>query len=149
MPSSVSVRPYRPVDEEAVVGVWSRSASMAHPFVAGEGSGWRADEMRHVYLIEADNWVAETEAGQIVGLLGLLGAEIGGLFVDPPAQGLGVGRALVEHAARLHGTLAVEVYELNERARGFYEHMGFTPTGHRIEEITGLTLLRLHRPTRA
>jgi putative acetyltransferase len=146
MPSGVTIRPYSQTDEEAVIAVWSRSASMAHPFVEGEGTGWRADEMRTVYLVEADNWVAQTDEGRVIGLLGLLDAEVGGLFVDPSAQGLGVGRLLVEHAAQLHGDLTVEVYELNERARGFYEHMGFVPTGHRIEEITGLTLLRLHRP---
>ncbi len=77
-------------------------------------------------------------------LLGLLGAEIGGLFVDPSAQGQGIGRLLVEHAAQLHGDLTVEVYELNERAR-VYEHMGFVAIGQRVEDATGLILLRLHR----
>jgi putative acetyltransferase len=145
MAPDVSVRPYRPADEEAVIGVWSRSASIAHPFVEDEGTGWRADEMREVYLVQADNWVAQTGTGQIVGLLGMLGAEIGGLFVDPPAQGSGIGRLLVEHAARRHGELTVEVYERNERARRFYEHMGFVPVGQRVEDATGLTLLRLRR----
>jgi putative acetyltransferase len=145
MPPPVSVRPYRATDEEAVIGVWSRAASIAHPFVADEGTGWRADQMREVYLIQADNWVAQTGTGRIVGLLGLLGAEIGGLFVDPPAQGKGVGRRLVEHAAQLHGDLTVEVYELNEPARRFYAYLGFVPIGRRVEDDTGLTLLRLHR----
>ena len=107
--------------------------------------GWRADQVREVYLIQADNWVAQTETGRVVGLLGLLGSEIGGLFVDPCVQGKGIGRLLVDHAAHLHGDLTVEVYELNERARRFYEHMGFVPIGQRIEGDTGLTLLRLHR----
>jgi putative acetyltransferase len=145
MPPLVSVRPYRSTDEEAVIRVWSRAASIAHPFVEDEGTGWRADQMREVYLIQADNWVAQTGKGRIVGLLGLLGTEIGGLFVDPSAQGTGVGRLLVEHAAQLHGDLTVEVYELNERAHRFYEHMGFVPIGQRVEDDTGLTLLRLHR----
>ena len=107
--------------------------------------GWRADEMREVYLVQADNWVAQTEPGEIVGLLGLLGAEIGGLFVEPSLQGHGVGRLLVEHAARMHGDLTVEVYELNERALQFYRHMDFIRVGSRIEDQTGLTLLKLGR----
>jgi putative acetyltransferase len=143
--AGVSIRPYRPSDVEAVLGVWSRAAILAHPFVADEGTGWRADEMREVYLVQADNWVAETDSGEIVGLLGLLGAEVGGLFVDPPAQGQGIGRLLVEHAARIHGALTVEVYELNGRARKFYDRMGFVPIGHRVEDATGLTLLQLRR----
>jgi len=39
----------------------------------------------------------------------------------------------------------VEVYERNDRARGFYEHMDFVPDGQRLEAETGLTLLRLRR----
>jgi putative acetyltransferase len=145
MPPGVSVRPYAPSDEDAVIGLWSRAASIAHPFVEGEGTGRREAQMREVYLVQAENWVAQTAAGSIVGLLGMLGTEIGGLFVDPPAQGNGVGRLLVEHAARLNGDVTVEVYERNERARRFYEHMGFVPIGRRVEDDTGLTLLRLHR----
>ncbi|GIH21732.1 acetyltransferase [Acrocarpospora phusangensis] len=139
------VRPYAEADQDAVVGVWSRSARLAHPFVDGEGVGARADEMREVHLRQADMWVALDETGEIVGLLGLLGAEIGGLFVDPPSQGRGIGRLLVEHAAAIHGELTVEVYELNERACGFYRRMGFVPFGSRVESETGLTLLQLRR----
>lgn len=50
-------------------------------------------------LLEAQNWVVESGVnGTIVGLVGMLGSEIGGLFVAPEAQRCGVGRALVEHA---------------------------------------------------
>lgn len=97
-----------------------------------------------MYLVEADNWVAEI-SGHVVGLLGLLGSEIGGLFVDPDAQARGIGRALVEHAASLHGTVTLEVFEENERARGFYGHMGFTEQAKRLDEETGHVLIALRR----
>jgi len=142
---AVSIRPYARSDEDAVIGVWSRSSTLAHPFVEGEGTGRREVEMREIYLVQADNWVAQTQSGEIVGLLGMLGTEIGGLFVDPAAQGHGIGRQLVEHAARLHGDLTVEVYELNQRARQFYAYLDFVPAGQRLEEDTGLTLLKLRR----
>ena len=38
--------------------------------------------MPKVYLIQADNWVAEHNS-EVVGLLGMIGSEIGGLFVAP------------------------------------------------------------------
>ncbi|TGB08939.1 hypothetical protein E4099_14455, partial [Streptomyces palmae] len=85
------VRPYRPADEEAVVDLWARASKEAHPFVEGEGGGARERAVREVYLVKADNWVAEAPDGTVVGLLGLLGAEIGGLFVAPEAQGTGAG----------------------------------------------------------
>lgn len=143
MSEEVKVRRYRAADEDAVVAVWSRAAKEAHPFVVGEGEGVRESKMRTVYLVEADNWVAESASG-IVGLLGLLGSEIGGLFVAPDAQGQGIGRILVEHAAALHGPVTLEVYERNTSARRFYERMGFVELGRRIDD-EGHHLIELRR----
>lgn len=141
----LTIRPYRPADEDAVVDLWSRASKLAHPFLAGEGEGDRERKLREVYLVQADNWVADSPRG-VVGLLGMLGSEIGGLFVAPEAQGQGVGSALVEHAAAMHGTVTLEVYERNGPARGFYERMGFTEVRRRPDEDTGHTLIELRRP---
>ncbi|WP_067168639.1 GNAT family N-acetyltransferase [Microtetraspora niveoalba] len=151
MDEKLIIRRYRPTDEAAVVDLWSRAAKIAHPFVEGEGEGERARRLREEYLVKADNWVAECQgeaAGApqgVVGLLGLLGSEIGGLFVAPEAQGRGIGRALVEHAAALHGTVTLDVYEGNSRGRGFYSRMGFEEIGRGAEEETGHILITLRR----
>ncbi len=147
MKTRTVVRPYRPSDETTVIDLWSRASKQAHPFVEGEGEGERARKVREVHLREADNWVAE-EGGAVVGLLGLLGNEIGGLFVAPEAQGRGIGRTLVEHAAALHGGLRLEVYEANAGARRFYRTMGFEERERRTDEETGHPLLVLFRPPR-
>ncbi|MFC9514969.1 GNAT family N-acetyltransferase [Nocardiaceae bacterium NPDC056970] len=139
----ITVRRYRTADEDAVIDLWARAAKGAHPFVEGEGEGTRETKMRAVYLVEADNWVAESSRG-VVGLLGLLGSEIGGLFVAPEAQGQGVGRVLVEHAAVLRGPVTLEVYERNASARRFYERMGFVELRRRIDE-DGHQLITLER----
>jgi GNAT superfamily N-acetyltransferase len=59
-----------------------------------------------------------------------------GMWVDPRARGLGVADALVEavagHAASQGAqALVLWVTEINDRARRFYERMGFQPTGVR------------------
>ncbi|WP_280418689.1 GNAT family N-acetyltransferase [Nocardia carnea] len=146
----LNIRPYRREDEEAVVGLWSRAARIAHPFIASEGSGDRERKLREVYLVEADNWVAETPAGGVVGLMGLLGTEIGGLFVDPTAQKSGIGRQLIAHALRLHGRVTLDVFELNTAARAFYAHLGFREIGRHPEADTGFTaiILELIAPLR-
>ena len=144
--TTAKVRPYQPSDEDAVIELWSQASKLAHPFLAGEGEGDREVKMRDVYLVNADNWVAETD-GQVVGLLGLLGAEIGGLFVSPRAQRLGIGRLLVEHATALHGAVTLEVYELNESARRFYEIMGFEETGRYTDPETDHVLIQLRLTT--
>lgn len=83
-----------------------------------------------------------------MALLGLLDSEIGGLFVAPEAQGTGVGRRLVEHAAALHGSLTLEVYEKNTGARGFYARLGFVEESRRVDEEYDEVMLRLTRPAR-
>ncbi|WP_228993199.1 GNAT family N-acetyltransferase [Streptomyces sp. DH8] len=149
MPEHVSepavIRRYTAADEDAAVDVWSRAGRAAHPFIPGEGEGERARKMREIYLLHAENWVAEAD-GRVVALLGLLDAEIGGLFVAPEAQGTGVGRRLVDHAAALHGSLALEVYEKNTGARSFYARMGFVEESRRVDEEYDEVMLRLTRP---
>ncbi|MFI0712753.1 GNAT family N-acetyltransferase [Streptomyces inhibens] len=167
MSNDMIIRRYRASDQDVVTDLWSRAARQAHPFIEGEGAGERARVLREVYLVQAENWVAERD-GIVIGLLGLLGAkdgsgrangpdgaevdgaevdgaEVGGLFVAPEAQGDGVGRELLEHAAALHGALTLEVFEGNARARRFYAHLGFTERGRRVDEETGHPLIALER----
>jgi len=59
-----------------------------------------------------------------------------GMWVEPRARGLGVADALVEavagHAASQGAeALVLWVTEINDRARRFYERMGFQATGAR------------------
>ncbi|MGW1373423.1 GNAT family N-acetyltransferase [Streptomyces sp. NPDC002446] len=156
MTSDMIIRRYRDSDQDVVTDLWSRAVRQAHPFIEGEGTGERARILREVYLVEAENWVAE-RAGTVVGLLGLLpdgraesaedgaGAEVGGLFVAPEVQGGGIGRQLLEHAAARHGALTLEVFEENARARRFYADLGFTERGRRRDEATGHPLIALER----
>ena len=76
--------------------------------------------------------VAESEAGQVLGFSILLGphrgvCELDGLFVDPDAQGNGVGRVLIVDAraeAVRRGAQRIEVTSASESV-GFYARMGF------------------------
>lgn len=142
------LRRYKPADEAAAMAVWSAASKAAHPFIPGEGEGERARVVRELYLPNAETWVVD-EDGDVVGLLGLLDSEIGGLFVRPDRQGGGWGRRMVDHAAALKGALTVEVFELNHRARVFYAAMGFVEIGRRLDEETGSVLVRMARPVPA
>ncbi|MFC9329817.1 GNAT family N-acetyltransferase [Kitasatospora sp. NPDC057015] len=71
MTDDLIIRPYTPADEDAAVLVWARAGRQAHPFIPGEGTGERERKMREVYLVHADNWMAEID-GRAVGVLGLL-----------------------------------------------------------------------------
>jgi GNAT superfamily N-acetyltransferase len=73
------------------------------------------------------------------------------LYVDPAAQGLGVGGRLLAEATRrlrLDGKTQATlwVFEANDRARSFYGHRGWRPDGgERVEPEFGEPELRLRR----
>jgi ribosomal protein S18 acetylase RimI-like enzyme len=72
--------------------------------------------------------------------------EIRALYVLREYQGLGLGRMLMEHClACLHRPrVALFVLEGNERAIGFYKHMGFRLTGQVVEQqIAGAAITEL------
>jgi ribosomal protein S18 acetylase RimI-like enzyme len=78
-----------------------------------------------------DVWLAE-ENGRVLGFLAIRRSRTNGwetlekLYVDPSAQGLGVGTALLDKAKELRPDgLHLWVFQKNEGARRFYERHGF------------------------
>ena len=69
---------------------------------------------------------------------------VGALFVHPTVQGLGIGRRLLETNLAWHGPDSIvhlNVASRNHRARKFYEHHGFAPTGKtRVRYIDGIAI---------
>ena len=73
---------------------------------------------------ENDVWVAVD--GEALGFLAIKGERLGWLYVDPPAQGRGIGTALLDKAKSLSPSgLTLYTHQRNERARAFYERRGF------------------------
>lgn len=76
-------------------------------------------------------YVADSR-GAILGLMSFYRPQnfIHCLYVDPEAQGFGIGAALIEAADHIAGgPLALKVDEANTRARNFYTSHGFRPDG--------------------
>jgi GNAT superfamily N-acetyltransferase len=68
--------------------------------------------------------------GRVAGFAVLDGDELRALYVDPPAQGAGVGSALLEASvdalrAAGHGEAFLWTFEANGLARAFYERHGW------------------------
>jgi chorismate mutase len=75
-------------------------------------------------LTSRDVWVAES-GGAIVGFANLTPSWLDGLYVDPGAQGIGVGSALVDLAKSVRPEgFGLWVFEVNEPARAFYRRHG-------------------------
>jgi len=127
-PSAVlRVRHARHEDRAHLLELWERSARATHHFLRGAD----VDALRPLVAAELASdavawWVAESDAGVLLGFLGFARDAIAGLFVDPDHLGQGVGTLLVEHAQGLTaGALRVDVNEQNEAGVRFYEARGF------------------------
>lgn len=90
-----------------------------------------------VYLAESN--------GQMLGILSLYRPErfVHCLYVDLPAQGLGVGTALLGYVAKdARGPLSLKVDEPNARALAFYKSLGFVERDSGDDHGTRWILLR-------
>lgn len=100
---------------------------LAEHTVASRTLRWRELLRRE----DATTLVAEVE-GVIGGFATIAPGELRALYVDPPAQGAGVGTSLMleaEDALRGagHAEAVLWVFEANAHARAFYERHGWAP----------------------
>ena len=86
---------------------------------------WLRDEM----LPRHETWVAADRAdGRVVALMALSASMVEHLYVAPEWIGRGVGRRLLDLAKeRRPGGLELYCFQVNARARQFYEQHGFEP----------------------
>jgi GNAT superfamily N-acetyltransferase len=82
-------------------------------------------------LPRSEAWVVEAD-GCVVGYAALDGDMLDAIYVEPDAQGRGLGTALLERAKQLRPDgLRLWVFQKNEAARRLYERHGF-----RLVELT-------------
>jgi putative acetyltransferase len=136
------IRRYQERDVDQVLEAWESASRLAHHFLDEGFFHVERERIRNTYLPSAETWVWE-EDGRVIGFVSLLGHEVGGLFVDAGAQRRGVGRALMDHARNLRGTLELDVFERNAIGTAFYAHYGFEVVGKHVDEETGETTARL------
>lgn len=140
------IRKYTMADCEAVIEVWFAASLVATPFLSSEFLAKEREDIRTIWLPEAETWVFEG-GGKVAGFLSLLGNEVGAIFVHPDCQGNGIGRALMDHAASLRGNLFLDVFEANVVGRRFYDQYGFQFEYKHVHEPTGHMQIHLsYRP---
>lgn len=140
------IREFISSDTDAVVDAWQRASNLAHPFLTPAFLAQEAHNVRHIYVVHAETWVAEM-AGQVVGFIALIASEdvceVGGLFLDPAFHGQGIGKALMDKAVAEKGPLKVEVFQRNAIGRRFYAAYGFVASGEYFHEASGQMTLQL------
>lgn len=113
---------------EIVAAVWYRAGRQAYPYLPA----WRSmtpdialGVFRNHIAARCDVFVAG-RARDVLGYLALDGSYVNRLYVDPPYQGQGIGRRLIEHARALSPAgLELHTHQQNEAACAFYQRLGF------------------------
>jgi chorismate mutase/GNAT superfamily N-acetyltransferase len=127
--SDLRVRPAAPEDSDAIAALYGRSRAAASMppalHTAEEDRGWFAARLRDD---DHDVWVAQRgdqRDGSLLGYALATSTWLDHLFVDPDAQGSGVGGVLRDtvKAVRPAG-FCLWVFEMNTAARSFYARRG-------------------------
>lgn len=133
------IRPFKEDDTEEVIRVWLEASIQAHHFIPRAFWESAAEDMRTLYLPLSDEIVLHIDdvSGRVDAFLAFTGSFLAALFVEPAAQGVGLGSRLFNIARRMHPDLALCVYKENRKAVAFYQNRGLTVLGERMEKKTG------------
>ena len=122
----VTIRLATEADAPAVGDVWLASWRATFDFAPGHPDdavrSWLAQEL----IPSTEAWVALDPAGRVVGLMALSAAMVEQLYLAPDWIGRGLGARLLDLAkAQRPGGLDLYCFQVNDRARRFYERHGF------------------------
>lgn len=133
----VVIRPYTPNrDLKKLSRIWLDASLLAHPFIGEQRLHEQRVLIEDQYLPNAETWIACID-DQPCGFISLLDTFVGGIFVSPDRQGLGIGRRLIAHALIRKGELELEVYTDNRQAMAFYIGLGFQELSRRSRDDEG------------
>lgn len=136
------IRPYDPNDTETLIAIWRAASALAHPFLDEAFVAQETENLRNIYLPNAETWVILHD-GKPIGFIAMLDCEIGGLFLDPSFHGQGHGKSMLAHVVALKGRLSVEVFARNAIGRRFYDAAGFTETSRFMHDGSAQEVIRM------
>lgn len=129
--TSFMIRPFdAATDLKKLSSIWFEASMKAHPFIGEPRLIEQQRLIEEEYLPKAETSVACLD-GEAVGFISLLGTFVGGIFIAPDRQSLGIGRKLIADALVRKRELSLEVYTENEQAVRFYRSLGFQEVSRR------------------
>ncbi|KQZ71381.1 acetyltransferase [Sphingopyxis sp. Root214] len=139
----IRIRQSTPAEGERAVEIWRDAVDATHDFLTAEDRAAIEAEVQS-FLPAAPLWLAVDADNRPIGFMLLDGSSMEALFIDPVYRAAGAGRALVAHALESYPILTTEVNEQNKQAVGFYERLGFVPTGRSERDGQGRPYPLIH-----
>jgi GNAT superfamily N-acetyltransferase len=121
----IEIRPAISEDAPAIADVYLAAFASTYDFPLAHTDAEVRVWIRDQVVPRMETWVAD-DRGRVVAMMVLDEPGIDQLYVEPAWHGRGLGGRLVALAkAQRPGGLALYTFQVNERARRFYEHHGF------------------------
>lgn len=124
--TGITIRPAGAADAAAVADVYLASFKATYDFPPAhtddEVRAWIRDDV----VPAGGTWVALDPRGAIVAMMDVAPGTLDQLYVRPDRLGEGIGRGLLDVAMdQSPGGLTLYTFQVNARARRFYERNGF------------------------
>lgn len=131
-----SIRLAQPKDYPRIMEIWESSVKATHDFLSEEDFNYFKEVIPRDYLPNLEVYLI-TENNQSEGFASVAEGNLEMLFIHNEVRGHGYGKRLYEFMKEKTGLTKVDVNEQNPQAIGFYEKMGFRPTGRSEKDGSG------------
>lgn len=133
-----------PQNYDELLTLWEASVRSTHHFLTEEDIQMFKPVIMEEYFPALELYITLNEEGKIAAFIGFIGERIEVLFVHPDDQGKGYGKRLMEYAIHEKHIYKIDVNEQNEKAYGFYRHLGFKVIGRDETDAMGNPFPILH-----
>jgi GNAT superfamily N-acetyltransferase len=121
----LEIRRATAADADAVADVYLASFHATYAFPLAHSDDDVRRWIRDIVIGAQETWVAVDRRG-VIGMMVVGPDDLDQLYVAPDRRGSGIGRRLLDHAKdRSPEGLSLYTFQVNERARRFYERNGF------------------------
>ena len=125
-PGDVTIRQAVAADATAVADVYLASFHATYAFPLAHTDDQVRAWIRETVIGGGGTWVAVDADGAPVAMMVVTRGELDQLYIRPDRLGEGIGRRLLDHAKEQSPAgLRLYTFQVNERARRFYERNGF------------------------
>ena len=126
MPDPFTIRRAEASDADAVGDVWLAAFKATYEFPPAHPDEDVRRWLREEIVPREETFVAVEPDGRVVGFMSLGDDDLDHLYVSPDRHDRGIGSRFVELAKeRRPGGLGLYTFQVNAKARRFYERRGF------------------------